>query len=385
MARAKPKPPKPSPPSNQALVVERVALSDLHFDPANPRFADLPLVKSEIEILDAIVQRFGVEDVLSSIAANGYMDTEPLVGVRRSAGGVVVKEGNRRLAALLILACDERAKNQLRLQRANPLAPDAVIDPVPVVLYDEGTEPIKLLPYLGVRHIVGSRPWDSYAKAAWVARVLEEHGDTIRLEDIERMTGDSRGTVGRLVEGYYLVRQLVDSGKFVPTDSIPKGRGSATEFPFSWVYNALGYTNVRDWLGMGEKQIDPNPVPDEEHLENAATLFTFMFGKRSADRPPVIDESRELGELAECIGDQTRIARLRNGTKARDVNWQSKAALDRALQSLTAASDHLDKALAGVSTLSVPEAGRVEGLALQVREKARALVKAVSEQKNRED
>jgi hypothetical protein len=381
----KTKRPLKPPPSDQPEKMEWVALADLHFDPDNPRFADLPVGKSEVEILDAIERRFGVEDVLSSIAANGYMSTEPLVGVRSAKGGVLVKEGNRRLAALLILAGDDRAKNHARVRRANPLEADANIDPVPVVVYAAGTEPEKLLPYLGVRHIVGSRPWDSYAKAAWVAHVLEEHGDTVTLEHIERMTGDNRGTVARLLEGYYLVKQLVAAGKFIPTDSKPKGRGSATEFPFSWVYNALGYKNVRDWLGMSEKEISPDPVPDAEHLENAASLFTFMFGKVSVGQQPVIQESRELWALAECIGDPTKVARLRNGVLARDVTWQSKAGLDRALESLTAASDHLDKALAGVSTLSVEDAGRVEVLAFQVREKARAVVKAVGEQKNRED
>jgi len=148
------------------------------------------------------------------------MSTEPLVGLDLPKdAGVRVIEGNRRLAALLILADDPRAKSHAKLREAHPLAEGAEIDPVPVVVYRQGTEPKHLLPYLGFRHIVGARAWDSYAKAAWIARMLETDGDAVSLEQIEEMTGDTRGTIARLLSGYYLVRQLIDQEKFFPNES----------------------------------------------------------------------------------------------------------------------------------------------------------------------
>jgi hypothetical protein len=328
------------------------------------------------------VRLFGIEDVLSSIAVNGYMTTEPLVGVELPGdGGVRVIEGNRRLAALLILANDPRAKNQERLLEGHPVAPGAEIDPVPVVVYRQGTEPKQLLPYLGVRHIVGSRAWDSYAKAAWVAAMLETHGNAVSLQQIEEMIGDTRGTIGRLLEGYHLVRQLIKEGKFVPNESYPKGRGSAVQFPFSWVYNALGYRNVKEtWLGMTQDGIRPNPV-QKKYLDQGGELMLFMFGRRSSKTLPAIKESRELGNLATCLGDAKMVAQLRNGKTVKEVMWSSKSGLDRVLQSLVKADDAISDALGSVDELTLEQIDHVEPEASKVRKKAKSLHDKLLEKK----
>jgi len=46
-------------------------LNRLHFNPQNPRFADDTEEASDSQLLDRIVKRFGVEDLLSSLAFNG--------------------------------------------------------------------------------------------------------------------------------------------------------------------------------------------------------------------------------------------------------------------------------------------------------------------------
>src|SRR5947208_1991677 len=123
---AKSRPPSGKASANRSKKVEAaavppehkdIALERLHFDPDNPRFAGEGNASGDQDLLDQIVDKFGVEDVLSSIAVNGYMNTEPLVGVELpNDRGVCIKEGNRRLAALLILADDPRAKNHANLR-----------------------------------------------------------------------------------------------------------------------------------------------------------------------------------------------------------------------------------------------------------------------------
>ena len=356
----------------QQLGLEQISLEQLHFDEDNPRFANEVEKGSDAQLLDRVVGLFGVEDVLSSIAVNGYMATEPLVGVERPDNGICIKEGNRRLAALLILADDPRAKNHANLRKAHPLADGARINPVPVVVYKKGTEPRQLLPYPGVRHIVGSRPWDSYAKAAWVANMLESHGESISLEQIEAMTGDTHGTIARLLDGYYLVRQLIDEKKFFPNDSCKKGRGSAVDFPFSWVYNALGYTNVKEWIGLNGEKSHPNPVA-KENLDRSGELMVFMFGRKSSKISPVIAESREIGDLAACLGDAKMIAQLRNKKTVKEVMWSSKSGLERVLQSLAKANDAISDALGSVDELTIEQLQHVEPEAAKVRKKARSL------------
>ena len=98
--------------------VQFVALKDLAFDLRNPRYgAKAGELPDEKAALNHIVATFGVQDVLSSLAVNGYFGTEPLVGLREAAGEKIkIVEGNRRLAACLILTGDDRAKDQKTLQ-----------------------------------------------------------------------------------------------------------------------------------------------------------------------------------------------------------------------------------------------------------------------------
>src|ERR1035441_7155087 len=62
--------------------VELCYLEELQFDLRNPRYgAGAAKIKTEREALDHIIETFGVNDVLSSIAVNGFFDSEPLVGI----------------------------------------------------------------------------------------------------------------------------------------------------------------------------------------------------------------------------------------------------------------------------------------------------------------
>jgi hypothetical protein len=216
-------------------------LGQLLFDKDNPRFG-FPATGNvdQGEILDRIVEKFGVEDVLSSLAVNGYFRAEPMV-CRRDPAGLIVAEGNRRLAACLILTGDPRAARQkARSQTFRKIWEEhghPSIDPVPIIIFDDTQGGHALLSYLGVRHIVSSQPWDSYAKAAWVARVVE--GRELTVSDVALMIGDQYQTIRRLLEGYHFVRQAIDTGQFRPADSIRRGRGSVTEYPFSWIYTIL--------------------------------------------------------------------------------------------------------------------------------------------------
>src|SRR5690606_25727507 len=103
-----------------------------------------------------------------------------------------------------------------------------VIDPVPVICFEEGDSSKELLSYLGVRHISASSPWDSYAKAAWISDVVAT--SRLSVAEVAQMVGDKHKTVSRLLEGYYFARQAEDRGVFRPTDSVRSGRGSVTAY-----------------------------------------------------------------------------------------------------------------------------------------------------------
>jgi hypothetical protein len=324
--------------------IERVALARLDLDPRNPRFGfQGDSQATQTEILDHIVDTFGVDDVLSSLAVNGYFEAEPIVCRKSSrTDKLLVLEGNRRVAACLTITGAPSAVNQAkRTSRFGSLWENngkPRIDPVAAIVFEENEDKNAVLSYLGVRHIASSQPWDSYAKAAWVAEVVASSGVTVR--KIATMIGDQHRTINRLLEGYYLVQQLVDSAQFDPSHSVRRGRGSVTEYPFSWVYTVLGYTTVRNFLGLAEGGAEADPVPHDK-LENGGLLLRSMFGDTDKGRNPAVQDSRELRLLATAFSDSRQIRLLRQGKSVAEIHLLSQTLERRLTDGLGEVNDTL--------------------------------------------
>lgn len=348
--------PKPKTAAKKADVerpVELRELGELSFDLRNPRYgASAARINTEQEALDHIVRVFGVNDVLSSLSVNGFFDSEPLVGIRSGKTGdkIRIVEGNRRLAACLILAGDSRAQSQgkLREQFLETYTKNKKpkITPVPVIVYEGKNALRDVLPFIGVRHIKGFLEWDSYAKAAWVDQILQDHDLT--LEKVMDMLGDTNRTIPRMLAGFRFVNQLIQTGHFKPNQSQRKGRGSNPEYPFSWVYTALDNPPIMEFVGFKEKNGLPanNPVP-EGKLPDAGQVLTFMFGDKNKGIAAVIDDSREIGDLAKAIRDPVARSKLKEGKKLRVVLEEARPSAERLQEGFQRVADQL-KDLSGL-------------------------------------
>jgi len=329
--------------------VEEVELDRLHLDTMNPRFGRKnDSLTNEVEVLDSIVGNFGVDDLLSSLAVNGYFEGEPLVGLRGKGNNIRILEGNRRLAACLILANAPRAINQQKrvvtyqkIQKEHHREP---ITKIPVSVFEESEYKAELLPYLGVRHIAASQPWDSYAKARWIADVLEK--GNLSLADIAQMIGDQHRTTAKLVEGYYFVTQLINEARFKPDNSTRRGRGSNPEYPFSWVYTALSLSPVRRWLELKDitEAVSEEPVPTKR-LADAEELMILLFGNKEKKRSAAINDSREITELAKAIADPKLRAILKRVGSIYEVTEQAKPTYERVTNGLSTAQESLENVL----------------------------------------
>src|SRR5215213_7242501 len=164
-------------------------IGQLHLDPNNPRLPEDKQGKSEREILATLYQDFFLDELAESMSRNGYFDEEPLVGIpeklprrlrdaephskdfldfiKRRETQFTVVEGNRRLAAAKLLL-DPTERDRLRIKTwpilQEQIAADIAV--LPVIVYRTRDE---IVPYLGVRHIIGIQKWDSYAKARYIA------------------------------------------------------------------------------------------------------------------------------------------------------------------------------------------------------------------------
>lgn len=362
--------------------IDVIELDKLELDPENPRFGNADGSKtSQIEILDSIVGDYGIEDVISSLAVNGYFPAEPVIAIKQNKSGKYrVVEGNRRLAACLVLAGDPRAKNQAKrtqsyqeLQESHRQPP---ITQIPVIWFNEGESPKELISYLGVRHLAASMPWDSYAKAAWIARVVGE--GQLSLDDISRMTGDQHNTIARLLHGYNVIDQLVERGLFNPEASYRKGRGSNADFAFSWVYTLLGYPAVRKRLGIPNIPC-PNPIP-ESYLEDAKVVLLRLLGNRDVpDGQPAIDDSRQIGDYAAAIADDTRFKLVRKGYTVDEIEAELQPANERISEGFDEAEKNLGDLvkLVAESPPSSAQAAELLSQVVKIRNMASALQAAV--------
>lgn len=365
--------------SSKAAVM--IPLNELNLDSRNPRFgAEKGGRVSQSDILDFIVENFGVEDVLSSLAYNGYFSAEPLIARKEDDGSYTVVEGNRRLSACLILAGSVRAKNHKRRTEEYRTAvknewTDETL--VPVQVFEKGDNSLRLNAYLGVRHIMSAKAWDSYAKAAWIHEVVS--AGEMTLDQISQVTGDKNRTIRRLLEGYYFINQLKDEAVFLPENSLRKGRGSNPEFPFSWVYTVLDYGVVRDWLEL--PQDDPaNKKPiKKSKIADSAALVTYMFGDRGRGRIAAVEDSRQLSALAAALGDPTKRDWLASGRTVAQIEALSKAPVDQFAKALNDAHDGLALALkiASEGGLSKEEATQLLSRTKEVANLAASVFKSL--------
>jgi hypothetical protein len=364
-------------------VPDKKRVTELLLDEGNPRFGELKRGIEQSQLVDLIIDKFGIEDVISSLAMNGFFAAEPLICVRRNDGQLIVKEGNRRLCACIVLTDDPRAVRQQKFtQRAkkswnengNP-----VVDPIPVLIFEEKVPAAEtMLSYLGVRHISSAQPWDSYAKASWVAKIT----DTVNMpvSKITEMIGDQHSTVIRLLEGYRFIRQLIESGNFNPENSQRRGRGSVSEYPFSWVYTVLGYKTARDFCGLKEISGQLDPIPTDR-LENAATIIQAMFGDRSAGRSAAVVDSRQLSELAKAFADPEKVALIKSGEDLATVIYQTKPIELKLEENLSQVRGILSNLVASVSESppSLDVAKRHIGTSTRTRSLATDLARRLKE------
>ena len=163
-----------------------------------------------------------------------------------------------------------------------------------------------------------------------------------------------------------------------------RGRGSNPEYPFSWVYTALGFKPVRKWLGLedlteGRKK---SPVPKGK-VDDARELMAFLLGNKSGKREPAISDSRQIADLAIALGDPERRDMLRRGKTIEEIVALSKPAAERMSTGLFDAQEALTSVLVPLSQGEITEeqarplespSRKVKSLAFEVHKKIMSLI-----------
>lgn len=306
----------------------------------NPRLARSGELKSQDDLLKALYQDYYLDDLLVSFSHNGYFSEEPLIGYESSVDGegnpiYTIVEGNRRLAALrLLLIEDDRA---IAGAKNIPEPREEILDSlrvVPVKVYPSHDE---IIPYMGVRHIAGVRPWDAMAKAKYI-KYLMDRGYTVSV--IKDMVGvKGSGVVERWLLTLYVLNQA-NSIADTPWDVAKKS------FKFSWLYTSLGYNRIRQYLNLAEDILE-KPTPDSVPVSSGAKLIDHMkdlYGPPDHPELRKVRESREISKLAAVYATSEALELLRGGRSLLEAFSKSSGEVEELITLVRDASYKLENA-----------------------------------------
>ena len=280
--------------------VGKVPTQYLEFDPGNPRLAEDGIKNpTESQIILALADMADLSEVVESVAANGYIDIEPMIGMRIGSRWRVL-EGNRRLAAIRILQSPGLAKGT---GISVPEISAENLETLKEVSVYAVSAPEQAREYIGFKHINGPHKWDAIAKARFAADwYRKEKNDGITIDIIAKRLGDGHDTVVRLVNGRFVLDQAEDSGIYDVKDRYPGKR-----FAFSHLYTALTRPGYREFLGLPEEwrseDPKPNPVP-KQNLENLRQVLVWLYGSKPDDIKPVINsQNPDIKNLAAVLAN----------------------------------------------------------------------------------
>ena len=295
------------PPSER---ITEIPASYLAFNRRNPRLAlDLPSDDSlpDEEIIEMYWNQYAIKELVLSIAHSGYFPHEPLI-VKDS----VVIDGNRRLAAVLLLTQPE-LREKIGVSNLPEVSEQrlAELSKLPAVILRRGDA----WETIGYRHINGTQGWQAYQRACWVAWV-HTHLE-VPLPEISRKLGDESGAIHRLYQAYLLFEQASKLGIY-KGDASSQGWGS-----FLKLYCGVQYENTRKFLGV-TISVDPrletlaaDPVPSD-HIDNFAEWLLWLTGDYANDLHPVVKQiNPHIRQLDAVLGSAASLSALRGGAGLR--------------------------------------------------------------------
>ncbi len=191
-------------PEHDTNEVEWASVEDLLLDSHNPRLTGNEEL-SQDQLAEKLWREYAVDEIAMSIAANRYFRHEPLF-VDDSSGQLVVIEGNRRLVAVKVLT-EPELRTRLKIPDFNDLTAGLIEELSTIPIIRRARKDV--WQYVGFKHVNGPQPWQSSAKAQYIAWVYNDLG--VPLEQIARQIGDRHATVRRLYRGQMVIDQAAEA------------------------------------------------------------------------------------------------------------------------------------------------------------------------------
>lgn len=328
--------------------IDSAELKDLHLDSKNPRLGRNNVEKglSQDQVLD-VMKDWSLEELAVSFLESGFWPQEALVAVKEKINrkeALVVVEGNRRLAALMMIqrtrTGDETSTKWHDLTRSYKPVAFERLKKIPYILKPSRES---VTAFLGFRHVTGIKEWNPAEKAQFIAHLIEHEG--LSYEQVRRRIGSKTPAVRQNYISYRLLLQMEDQSEEVNIRKV--------EQRFSVLYLSLRTKGVQQYLDI-EIEADPEaartPVP-KERLKELVNFARCLFGTEKQD--PVVEDSRQVDDFGRILESQSAVvymersespsfavARRMAGVAESDVAEHVERAADEAEEALKAAHQH---------------------------------------------
>lgn len=320
-------------------------LNLLNLDLDNPRLqtgSDLP-ASSENEVIESLTEIAALDELVTSICTNTYLNLEPLIIIgENDSGPFRVLEGNRRLAAIKLIKNPDQAE-ELGIKLPKTIS-KKVYESFSEVLVNRVAKPEDAREFIGFKHINGPQRWDAYAKAKYVTNWYKSNQGSITIDEIAAKMGDNNNTLRSYIYAILILDQAKNSGVWSLNDRLPsKGR-----FGFSHLYTAIGREEFQDFLGLtsGWSNKPPlNPIAKPK-LENLREVLGYLYGSISDDRPSLIkSQNPDLKDIGLAIVNPDARLILKNRGSLDDARDALKNPTDAFHDALVSANLRLTKAV----------------------------------------
>lgn len=319
------------------------AVDSFYLDPKNPRLGRANTARdlSQDEVL-ALMRDWSLEEIAVSYLQSGiFWPQEALIVVNEERDGQmrrVVVEGNRRLAALLLLR--EAAQNRPISPKWADLVDVATPNPelfdrVPFITADSRDD---VEAFLGFRHVTGIKEWKPAEKAEYIAKLIDERG--LSYQEVMRTIGSKTEAVRRNYVAYRVFLQLEDAAE---DESLLEN----VEEKFSVLFLSLRERGVQRYLEVdirAEPENAQRPVP-EDKIQHLIEFASWLFG--TSDKAPLVTDSRLIGRFSKILESPEAVDYLRSSDDPDFEVASRKSGADEAelIDRIVRATDEIEQAL----------------------------------------
>lgn len=273
--------------------IKFLAIDKLEYDLNNPRLPK-SLGKDKKDILDWMISKENITDLMSSIAEKGFFPGEPILVIPGESNQYTVIEGNRRYTATLLLSHPELAPQKKGTITDIVTNANHIPNELPALIFEKRED---IIDYLGYRHITGVEPWDALAKARYLRQLSKsisgsDFGE--KCKSLARQIGSKAPYVKQLLLGIELY-ETIETNDFFGI----KGLDDRT-FEFGTFYTGIVRPNISKYLGLDFEAERPAQNIDITNLNE----FTTWLFKENDEGKTRLGESRNLTKLDKILDPQ---------------------------------------------------------------------------------